>query len=198
MARKNRNQRAPIEEYYLSFDVEADGPYPGDYSMIQFGGVLYDHDGNQLDEFKVNLEEIADNGIHPETKSWWASEGMDAYHATRVNMVDAQLGMEMLDAWLEKWSKNARIIAVGYPVTYDFLWVYWYLNKFVGRCLLSFSGLDIKTMAYTMMGAKQYRKASKSGMPPHWLSDLPHTHDALDDAREQGELFFNIRKDVRG
>lgn len=197
MARKG-HERAPLEEYYMSFDIEADGPYPGDYSMIQFGGVIYDHEGNELSSLRLNLEEISDLGIYPETKTWWETEGMDAYHKTRVNMVTAERGMHILDAWIEKYSENARIIAVGYPVSYDFLWVYWYLHKFVGRCLLSFSGLDIKTMAYTMLGAKQFRKATKSGMPPHWLSDLPHTHDALDDAREQGEIFFNIRRDVRG
>jgi hypothetical protein len=34
-----------------------------------------------------------------------------------------------------------------------------------------------------------------------WVDDLPgrrHSHVAIDDAREQGELFFNIRKALSG
>ena len=29
-------------------------------------------------------------------------------------------------------------------------------------------------------------------MPPHWFDPLPHTHQALDDAIEQGALFCNM------
>jgi hypothetical protein len=32
-------------------------------------------------------------------------------------------------------------------------------------------------------------------MPKRWFSDKPHTHNGLDDAIEQGELFCNMLKE---
>ena len=39
---------------------------------------------------------------------------------------------------------------------------------------------------------KDYRETTKRNMPKHWFDDLPHTHNALDDAIEQGALFCNM------
>jgi hypothetical protein len=36
---------------------------------------------------------------------------------------------------------------------------------------------------------KPYRETTKRNMPKHWFSKAPHTHVALDDAIEQGQLF---------
>ena len=35
-------------------------------------------------------------------------------------------------------------------------------------------------------------------MPSKWFDDLPHTHVALDDAIEQGAMFINMVRDLRG
>ena len=37
-----------------------------------------------------------------------------------------------------------------------------------------------------------YREATKKNMPARWFDQLPHTHQALDDAIEQGALFCNM------
>ena len=40
---------------------------------------------------------------------------------------------------------------------------------------------------------KRYRESTKPNMPKRWFdADLPHTHNALDDAIEQGALFCNM------
>jgi len=57
-----------------------------------------------------------------------------------------------------------------------------------GRSPFSFSALDVKTMAMVML-RRDYRRSTKSAMPKRWFDDLPHTHVAPDDAREQGILF---------
>ena len=53
-------------------------------------------------------------------------------------------------------------------------------------------------MAYTALGMCSYRDATKRSMPAQWFGKTPHNHVALDDARGQGELFFNIRKALQG
>jgi len=80
---------------------------------------------------------------------------------------------------------------VSYPVVFDFMFVYWYLIRFTGESPFSHSALDIKTYAMAMLKA-EYRKSSKQYMPRRWFDDFPHTHQALDDALEQGALFCNM------
>ena len=41
---------------------------------------------------------------------------------------------------------------------------------------------------------KPYRACGKQSMPPEWFDHVPHTHVALDDAIEQGQLFCNMLK----
>ena len=83
---------------------------------------------------------------------------------------------------------------VGYPASYDFMFVYWYLMKFVGESPFSHSALDIKTFAMCLMGTG-YRESTKRNMPKRWFDDVPHTHVALDDALGQGALFCNMLAD---
>jgi len=98
----------------------------------------------------------------------------------------------MLDyvAWLEKLP--GKPVFVGYPASYDFMFVYWYLIRFAGKSPFSFSALDIKSYAMAILGTT-YKDASKRKMPKDWFVSLPkHRHVALDDAIEQGKLFLNI------
>ena len=92
-----------------------------------------------------------------------------------------------------KWLKslNGEPVFVAYPAAYDFMFVYWYMMRFVGESPFSFSALDIKTYAMVVLGTN-YRGATKKNMPKEWFDPLPHTHTALDDAIEQGALFCNI------
>ncbi len=72
------------------------------------------------------------------------------------------------------------------------MFVYWYLIRFAGRSPFSHSALDMKTLAFALLGTG-YRGAAKRNMPRDWFPEgLPHTHVALDDAREQGQLFVNM------
>src|SRR5882672_8610581 len=96
------------------------------------------------------------------------------------------------DRWLQ--SLRGRPVFVAYPLLFDMMFVYWYQIRFVGKSPFSHSGIDIKTMAYAALGLRRYRDATKRSMPAEWFGKTPHSHVALDDARGQGELFFNIRK----
>jgi len=49
----------------------------------------------------------------------------------------------------------------------------------------------VKTLAMSLLKSG-YREATKRNMPRAWFDPLPHTHVALDDAIEQGQLFCNM------
>jgi hypothetical protein len=92
-----------------------------------------------------------------------------------------------------KWLRElpGRIVFVGQPVGFDFMWVYWYLMRFVGDSPFGHSALDVKTYAMALL-KRPYRECVKHALPAEWSDGLPHTHVALDDAREQGAMFVNM------
>ncbi len=62
---------------------------------------------------------------------------------------------------------------------------------FASRSPFSHSAVDIKTYAMALLRC-EYGGSAKSHMPDRWIPNRPHTHLALDDAIEQGELFCNM------
>lgn len=179
-------------EIYISTDIEADGPIPGVYSMLSFASAAYLADKTLVDTFTINLTELPQAKVDPATKAWW-SKFPEAWQACRKDCQDPLVGMKSYFDWLK--NLPGKPVFVGYPAAYDFMFIYWYLIKFVGESPFSHSALDIKTLAMAKLGTT-YRETSKRKMPQHWFDDLPHTHVALDDAIEQGALFCNILADI--
>jgi hypothetical protein len=181
-------------EIYISTDVETDGPIPGPHSMLSFGSAAYMPDKTLISTFTANLETLPDASGHPDTMAWWA-EQPEAWKASRENMRPPGVVMREYVEWLD--GLPGKPVFIGFPASFDFMFVYWYLIRFVGRSPFSFAALDIKTMAMTML-KKDYRGCSKKNLPKRWFDDLPHSHVALDDAIEQGAMFCNMLAENRG
>lgn len=179
-----------MPEIYISTDVETDGPIPGPHSMLSFGSAAYTADKRLIDTFSANLQTLPEASGHPDTLRWWATQPQ-AWAACRINPESPERAMQRYVAWLD--ALPGKPVFVGYPVVFDFLFVYWYLMRFVGRSPFSHSALDIKTYAMALL-KQPYRRISKRTMPTEWFDPLPHTHVALDDAIAQGALFCNLLK----
>jgi hypothetical protein len=82
-------------------------------------------------------------------------------------------------------------VAVCYPASYDFMFVYWYLVHFCGDSPFSFAALDLKTYASAIL-KMPFRQTVKRSLPREWVEPV-HTRDAGSDARAQGRLFFHMR-----
>jgi hypothetical protein len=98
-------------------------------------------------------------------------------------------------AWID--ALPGKPVFVAYPAGFDFTFVYWYLHRFAGRCPFGHAALDVKTLAMAVLRSK-FHESSKRAFPRRWFDPLPHTHVALDDAIEQGAMFCNILKELRG
>lgn len=181
------------DEVYISTDIESDGPIPGPYSMLSFASAAF-HNGKMVGTFTANLELLPGAEAHPDTKKFW-NENAKAYAATRVSPLDPSAAMSSYVAWVK--SLGGKPVFVAYPAGFDFLFMYWYMISFAGESPFSFSALDTKTLAMAALGCP-YRNATKRNFPKRWFSEgRPHTHVALDDAIEQGEMFVRILADVR-
>ena len=176
-------------EIYFVTDIETDGPIPGPHSMLSFASAAYSNAGELLYTFSVNLETLEGAKGHPHTMKFWASEP-DAWHACRQDLVTPNLAMKDFVKWVRNaCGKTSSPVFVGYPAGFDFTFIFWYLIRFTGESPFSWSALDMKTMAMMLTGLP-YKQAIKPKLPAEWLPEnLPHTHIALDDALEQGEIF---------
>lgn len=184
-----------MEEIYISIDVEADGPLPGLHSMLSFGAAAFRLDSPKpFDTFGANLEQLSDAAPSAHTMKWWATQP-EAWAAHRVDPEPAAVVMPRFIQWVR--ALPGRPVIVGYPVTFDFMWVYWYTMAFGGLkdgepSPFGFQGLDLKTLAWAKLGG-EYRATTPAGMPQEWFKDSPkHDHVALTDAIGQGAMFVNM------
>lgn len=178
-------------EIYFSTDIESDGPIPGPNSMLSFGSVAFviEHGKPKvLGKFYANLELLDGATPDADTMDFW-SKNQEAYDMTRTELQYPSVAMKKFVDWVNSFGGKA--VFVGYPATFDFMFVYWYIRRFGYDSPFSFSALDIKTYAMAVMKT-EYRQSTKKNMPKRWFPKLPHTHHALDDALEQGHLFLNI------
>jgi DNA polymerase III alpha subunit (gram-positive type) len=182
-----------MSEIYVSTDVETDGPIPGVNSMLSFGSAAYRADKTLVSTFAANLETLPGAVANPKTMAWWQTQP-EAWKAHRQDLQPPQTAMKNYLAWLKRLPD--RPVFVAYPAGFDFMFICWYLTRFTGENPFSHSALDIKTYAMAMMKI-DYRDSVKRNMPKRWFDDLPHTHQALDDAIEQGALFCNMLRESR-
>lgn len=197
---KNQKISGFDDEVYISLDIESDGPIPGRNSMLSLGAAAYTAEGVLRGTFSVNLEELPEASPDERTMREFWDKNPEAWVAARTDPVDPHRGMQLFTEWVEimKGSNARYAVAVAYPAGFDWTFVYWYLTAFVGSSPFSFACLDIKTLAMAVMNKHGYRSCSKRNMPKRWFSKTQsHTHVAVDDAKEQGEMFCNILKELR-
>jgi hypothetical protein len=183
-----------VAEVYVSTDIETDGFLPGENSMLSLGSAAYLPDGRLVGTWTANFETLPGGKVNPRTAQFWAGLP-EAWAACRANPRDPAEAMPDYVAWLR--ALPGRPVFVGYPVTFDFSFVAWYLARYAGDNPFGFSALDIKSFAMAVLGC-EFRQTTKRHMPREWFDPaLAHTHVALDDALEQGALFLNLLRASR-
>ncbi|GAA4055276.1 3'-5' exoribonuclease domain-containing protein [Streptomyces shaanxiensis] len=180
---------------YISVDIEADGPIPGPYSMLSMGAAVagvQDADGfipadPEQRTFYRELRPISEEFV-PEALT---VSGLDR-ERLRTEGTEPVAALTKFSAWVREVSAGAQPVMTGYPASYDWTFLYWYLIRFTGASPFGHSGcLDMKTLYATKAGLP-LRAVAKGTMPRELLSRRRHTHHALDDAIEQAELFANL------
>lgn len=177
-----------MSEVYVSTDVESDGPIPGPNSMLSLGSAVFGEDKKLLDTFSVNLDLLPGAAGNPDTMAFWAKHP-NQWAKTRENTVDPAVGMKKYHAWLT--GLGQKVVFVGYPAGYDFLFTYWYLIRLDVQSREAERAVSGKTYAMAML-KKPFRESTKKAFPKHWFGSAPHTHVAVEDAVEQGMLFMNM------
>lgn len=194
------------EDVYFSADVETDGSIPGPYSLLSFALVY----AGRFDGKRFVQPTAYDQTFYRELKP--ISQHFEP-EALRVNGLDRDRlvhdgddpSQAMTDAarWVRKVAGGARPVLVAFPLSFDWTWLYWYFVAFSkdGSPFNHSSCFDIKT-AYAVKTRLPIARAGRTSIAQALQSSRPHTHNALDDAIEQAEVFANVFRlgvtDARG
>jgi hypothetical protein len=176
-------------EIYVSTDVEADGPIPGPHSMLSIASAAYKADKTLIGTFTVNLLPLPNASPDPRTMEWW-KQFPDAWNKCHENAREPEVAMREYLSWLKQLP--GQPIFVGWPACWDFMWVYWYLVRYTQERPFKEVALDIRSYAMGMRKV-DFQRTTRTYLPKRWFEPtLEHTHVALDDALEQGNVFCNM------
>jgi len=171
-------------ETYISVDVEASGPIPGQYSMLSVGACLV---GKKRRDFYVELKPISDGYL----EGALAISGL-SFSDLREHGTDAAMAMAEFERWVESVTPVGQSpVFVAFNATFDWMFTHYYFMRFLGRDPFGVSGLDIKAFYMGVM-ASNWAATSKRWIDKRFLPSRPLTHHALDDAVWQAEVFENL------
>lgn len=167
---------------HISVDIEADGPYPGEYSMIELGACVVE---DMEQRFITQLAPISET---------WNPDSLAVSGYTREEterFIDAETAISDFVNWLYEVSdqRKHRVVFVSDNPVFDGMFVWYYLGRFYCEPLdmknpFGYSGVSITSLY------KGYE--CDMGARFHYLRRTKHTHNALEDAVGNAEALGRI------
>lgn len=161
---------------YIMVDVEADGPCPGLYSMIEVGAVNCD---DLTHKFEAKLTPITDI---------WQPEALKSIGRTREETFNADNPLIVMAAFASFLSQFNQPMFISDNNGFDWQFVNYYFWKFLGRNPFGHSSTNLNSLYKGYV--KNTRKNCKH------LRKTKHTHNAIDDAMGNVEAFNTFRKSI--
>lgn len=160
---------------YISVDVEADGPIPGDYSMVCFGAVIVE-DGLQR-TFYGQLRPISDK-YDPEALavSGFSREDTLAFD----DPVDV---MTRFESWINE-NVTDRALFVSDNNGFDWQYINWYFHHFIGRNPFGHSSFNLGSFSKGLF--RDTRKNHKR------FRITKHDHNPVNDAKGNAEALMTM------
>jgi DNA polymerase III epsilon subunit-like protein len=180
-------------DIYFSADVETDGPIPGPYSLLSFAlvyagrfdGGEFERPSDYTQHFYRELKPISES-FEPEALR---INGLDR-NRLKQDGIEPSRAMSEASHWIRTIAGSHTPVLVAYPLSFDWTWLYWYFVRYsIDGSPFSYSHcFDIKT-AYSVKGRIPIAAAGRSKLVRRLHFYREHTHNALDDAVEQAEIF---------
>lgn len=164
---------------WISVDVEADGPIPGEYSMIALGACL------------VADTSVGYVGYLQPISSKWDPEALAVSGFSRDETMNFDWPKDTMVAFYEWIVANAKppYIFVADNNGFDWSFVNWYFHKFIGKNPFGFSSKNINSLYHGLMGDtfasfKHLRKTK-------------HDHNPLNDAKGNAEALQYMKDEMK-
>jgi DNA polymerase III epsilon subunit-like protein len=160
-------------------DIEADGPYPGPYSMISVGAVL-------LDE---SLDTTFYGQLRPISEEWVPSALAISGFSREETLAfdDPAEVMTRFKAWVEGIERGPCWF-IADNAGFDWAFVNFYFHRFCGANPFGHNSQDLQSV---------YKGVVRDmAQDFDHLRETTHTHNALDDARGNAEALLKMRTDL--
>ncbi len=172
------------DETWISVDVETSGPTPSTGSLLSIGACVV-----------ARPEQGIELLLRPDPSLTWSAEAESIHHLERT-MLEREgrapvSAMAALEAWLaDVVPVGSRPVFVALNAPFDWMFIADAFWRHLGRNPFGVSAIDLKALYLGRhlgeVGAWAHTKRLE--MLRRYPVDLPHTHRALDDAREQAAL----------
>jgi DNA polymerase III epsilon subunit-like protein len=181
-------------ETWISVDVETSGPTPHTGSLLSIGACL-------VDDLERGIELL----LRPEPGLPWNDDAEAIHLLDRAGLerdgMDPPDAMAAFEAWLaEVVPEGSRPVMVALNAPFDWMFVADAFWRYLGRNPLGHSAIDLKALylGRHLGDVHRWARTSRLDMRERYPVALPHTHDALDDAREQAAILREILATARG
>jgi DNA polymerase III epsilon subunit-like protein len=162
---------------WVMVDIEADGPIPGDYSMVCLGAVIVE----------PGLERTFYGRLRPISEAW-VPEALAVSGFSREETL-AFDPPESVMASFRQWlvtSGGQRRVFVSDNNGFDWQFVNWYFHHFLGENPFGFSSQNLGSL---------YRGLVKNTFESFkHLRKTKHTHHPVDDARGNAEALLAMKE----
>ena len=167
-------------EVYISVDVEASGPIPPLFSMLSIGACVV---GKPEEAFYAELKPISEHAVAEAIRV----VGKPLEHFSK-NGREPKVVVAEFDEWIKSVSGGGTPVFVGFNAAFDWAFVNWYFYTYLGRNAFGVSPLDIKAYFMGLKGSS-WEDTRSSRIPDAFKGPTVQTHNALDDAKSQAQMF---------
>lgn len=159
-------------------DVEADGPAPGDYSMIELGAVLIEASLSM--KFYGRLKPIS---------HFWKPDALKVCGLTRSDTLDFDDPKDVIirfESWLKDISGpgKERLMFISDNNGFDWQFVNYYFWHFLDRNIFGYTSANLGSL-YKGLCSDTFANFRK-------LRDTRHTHNPVDDAMGNAEALIKM------
>ncbi len=183
--RGQENNKNTRHEVYISVDIEAAGPVPGEYSMLSLGACVVT--APEI-TFYTEFKPINDHFVPTALKVG----GLTLEQLAITGRPPAE-AMRDFDHWIREAAKNRTPVFVGFNASFDWAFVNWYFHVFLGENPFGIGALDIKAFYMGLAGC-HWSETTSSQLPQQFQPTHRPTHNALDDAIAQAQIFRQLLK----
>ncbi len=171
-------EKGEVAVAWIMVDIEADGPIPGDFSMIEIGAVVVDVRNQDLSRrFSANLRPVSEKFV-PEAL---AISGITREQT--MGFEDPEKIMKNFAEWIvREGGDGPRFISDNNG--FDWMFTCWYFNHFLGKNPFGHSSTNLGSF---YKGVERDFTRSFKG-----FRKTKHTHKAVDDAVGNAEAFLTI------
>lgn len=165
-------------------DIEADGPIPGDYSMVEIGAV----------KLTASLQQTFYVDIKPMSEIYLPS-ALESIGMTRAQTMEfthqPEEAMHLFRDWINENNKEGtRPMFFSDNNGFDFMFTHWYFIHFIKEDPFGWTSRNLQDIFRGMKMNMKDRGFKK-------MRDTKHTHNPIDDSVGNAEALLKMIKHMR-